>query len=183
MRWRLPARTAEKTCFRTQITWLPPRVLVSQGTDHDQTWGAYDLLNVESSLPILSAVGDLCLEVSLGTWVSRLGRGGLTQFCTSINFCDTEHEVKLGSEDSNLSGAYPLQVWWWPVSCEARNHGSGEVRKARFFLQLCRQRAEVTHHYRRHSSRVSVRWREILFRFPFSGTIIVGLTTEFVSLG
>ena len=49
------------------------------------------------------------------------------------------------------------------------------VRKARFFW--CRQRTEMTHHYRRHCSRVSVRWRENLFCFLISGSIIVGLRT------
>ena len=44
--------------------------------------------------------------------------------------------LKLGTEDSQLSGAYALQVWCRPVSCEARNHGSGEVlcAKSTFFL-------------------------------------------------
>ena len=51
------------------------------------------------------------------------------------------------------------------------------VRKARFFL--CWQRTEMTHHYRRHCTRVSVRWKEILFCFLFSGTIIVGLNSLF----
>ena len=35
--------------------------------------------------------------------------------------------LKLGSEDSQLRGPYALHVWWRSVSCEARNHGSGEV--------------------------------------------------------
>ena len=50
----------------------------------------------------------------------------------------------------------------------------GYVRKTRVFL--CRQRTEMTHHYRRHCSRVSVRWREILFCFLSSDPIIVGLS-------
>ena len=48
------------------------------------------------------------------------------------------------------------------------------VRKTRFVL--CRQGTQMVHHYRRHCSRVSVPWREKLFRFLFSGTIIVCLT-------
>ena len=51
------------------------------------------------------------------------------------------------------------------------------VRKARFFL--CRQRTEMAHYYLRHCSRVSVRSRENLFCFLFSGTIIVGLRSKF----
>ena len=95
---------------------------------------------------------------------SRLGRGGLTQFC--ITFCDTCSEqvisdqkkssrngsgshvpgktsrhrphtaLKLGSGVSQLNGAYALEVWCLPVSCEARTRGSGEVlcAKSAFFL-------------------------------------------------
>ena len=39
---------------------------------------------------------------------------------------------------SQHSGAYALQVWWRSVSCEARNHSSGEVlcAKSTFFLVL-----------------------------------------------
>ena len=39
----------------------------------------------------------------------------------------TTYGLKLGSEDSQLRGAYALQVWWRPVSCEARTRGSSEV--------------------------------------------------------
>ena len=98
-------------------------------------WTAY-ALKIESSLPSLSfrAVGGLCLEISLGMW----GPGPVSV----STFCDTEQVVisdqkkyisrngsgshvpretstprpptalKLGSDDSQLSGAYALQVWW-----------------------------------------------------------------------
>ena len=44
--------------------------------------------------------------------------------------------LKHGSEDSQYSGAYALQVWWRPVSCEAKIRGRGEVlcAKSTFFL-------------------------------------------------
>ena len=88
----------------------------------------------------------------------------MTQFY--INFCDTEQKaisdqkkssingsgshipgntsrhipptaLKLGSEDSQLSGAYALQDWWRPVSCEARTRGSGEVLCAKKHVFSC----------------------------------------------
>ena len=58
----------KKNLLFTHSIWLPPPVHASQGIDHDQTWMAYALLRVESSLPSLRAVGGLCLEVSLGAW-------------------------------------------------------------------------------------------------------------------
>ena len=100
---------------------------------------------------------------------SRLGRGGLTQFC--INFCDTEQEVISDKKKSSRNGSgshVPIktrytdylrpsnraartlslvvhmlsQVWSRSVSCEARNHGSGEVRRAKstlFVLQAVKR--------------------------------------------
>ena len=83
--------------------------------------------------------------------------------------------LRLGSEDSQLSGAYALQVWW--RSCLVRRGITAAVkcyvRKSRFFFN--KQPTEMIHHYRRHCSRVSVRWRENLFCFLISGTIIVRL--------
>ena len=49
----------------------------------------------------------------------------------------TTYVFKLRSEDSQLGEAYDaFQVWWRPVSCEARTRGSGEVlcAKSMFFL-------------------------------------------------
>ena len=65
------------------------RVLASQGTDHDQIWGVYAPLSVESSLPCLRAVGDL-------DYVSRyrLGRRGLTQFCINFLRCDRNKVIQ-----------------------------------------------------------------------------------------
>ena len=95
---------------------------------------------------------------------SRVGRGGLTQFC--INFLryrtgghfrpekkssrngsgshvlgkTSRHRpptaLKLGSKDSQRSGAYAPQVGWRFVSYEAKTRGSGEVLCANstFFL-------------------------------------------------
>ena len=107
--------------------------------------------------------------------------------CTGrANFCDTEQEVirkissrnrsgshvpiktsrhrilaplKLASDGCQLSGDYAFQVRWRSVCCEARNHGRCDVvcAKRTFFFFQCRQRTEMTHQYRRHCSRVSVR--------------------------
>ena len=40
--------------------------------------------------------------------------------------------------------AYALHVWWWVVSCEARNRGSGEVLRAKstFFAMLAVEQNE-----------------------------------------
>ena len=54
-----PARTAKKDVLFARNTRLPPLVLASRGTDHDQTWRAHAPLNVELSLPSLRAVGGL----------------------------------------------------------------------------------------------------------------------------
>ena len=111
-----------------------PRILASQGADHDQTWRVCGPLSVESSPPSLRAVDGLCLKVSLGTWEPDPVLDQL--------FANTEQEVfplgkkipgsaemgqaptsqarprdrpprttpKLGSKDSQRSGAYTLQV-------------------------------------------------------------------------
>ena len=44
-------------------------------------------------------------------------------------------DIKLGSEDSQLSGAYPLYVRWRPVPCKARARGGSDVlcAKSTFF--------------------------------------------------
>ena len=58
---------------------------------------------------------------------SRNGPGSHVPSKTSGHGPSTRTALKLGSEDSQLSGAYDLQVWWRPVSCEGRTRGSGEV--------------------------------------------------------
>ena len=128
-----------------------------------------------------------------------MGRGGLTQFCINFLRYRTGHfrsekiyiqkwvrlprprqprhrrptALKLGSEDSQLGGAYALQVWWRPVSREARNRGSGEVlcAKSTFFpLMLNRTReARALCGFQRHKG--------ITCFVLFSGTTIVGLAT------
>ena len=136
---------------------------------------------------------------------SRLGRGGLTQFC--IIFCDTEQEVisdrkkisRTGSElgqaptsqarprdtdhprPSNL-GARTLSLVEHKISkfcrdpCPVRRGLVAAVKcHVRKESFLCSQRSETTHHHRRHGRRVSVRRREILFCFLFSDPITVGL--------
>ena len=49
---------------------------------------------------------------------------------------DADHLRPSNWAARTLGGAYALQVWWRSVSCEARNHGSGEVlcAKSTFFL-------------------------------------------------
>ena len=87
--------------------------------------------------------------------------------------------LKLGSEDSQLSGAYVLQDGWGPVSCEVRTRRSGEVlcAKSTFFLMYAVNIYDPSLSTAR--SRVSVRWSEQLFCFLFSGAIIVGLNRAF----
>ena len=67
--------------------------------------------------------------------------------------------LKLGSEDSKVSGTYTLKFCRDPcVACESRTRGGGEVlcAKSTFFLVHIRQRTEMTHHCR-HCSRLHVR--------------------------
>ena len=87
--------------------------------------------------------------------------------------------LKHDGEDSQNSGAYTLQVLSSSVPCEARTRGGGEALRAKNTFFLCRQRTEMTHHYRRHCSRASVRWRDTLFCFLFSDPTIVGLKKSF----
>ena len=127
----------------------------------------------------LRAAGGLRLEVSLGTW-------GPDPVLYQL-FCDTEQEVisdrkkndtEMGQaptsqarprdtdrlRPSNLT-ARTLSLVEHTISmfcCDPCPVGQGlvaavkcYVRKARIFLR--RQRREMTHHYRRHCSRVSVR--------------------------
>ena len=133
---------------------------------------------------------------------SRLGRGGLTQFFTYHFFAIQNKRsflirkkqpemgqapasqsrprdrpptaLNLGSEDSQLSGAYALQVWWRSASFEARNHGSG-----RFFLcrQLNRNDPSLPTALLAGFSTMKGNTR-ILFRFLISGTIKVGLRNK-----
>ena len=131
---------------------------------------------------------------------SRLERGGLTQFfCINRaggNFRSEKHDPEMGQAPTSQarprdtghlrpsnSAARTLSLVEHALStfggdpCPVRR-GLGTavkfyVRKTRFFL--CRQRTEMTHHYRRHCSRVSVRRSEILFCFVFSDPIMVGL--------
>ena len=113
---------SEKNVPFAHSTWLPPRVLASQGTDHDHIWRVCAPLSVEPSLPSLSAAGGLCLEVSLGTSgpdpafnflryrtgghfrseekSSRNGSGSHVSSDTSRHSPPTA--LKLGSEDSQL---------------------------------------------------------------------------------
>ena len=58
--------------------------------------------------------------------------------------------LKLSSEDSQRIGSYALQVWWWPVSCEKRNRGSGEA--------LCANLVWVSTFYFRNS----VTWLQVI---------------------
>ena len=89
-----------------------------------------------SSLPRLRDVIGLCLDVWLGAWgpdpvlyqlfaiqkrsfpirkkTSRNGSGSHVPSKTPRYRLPTA--FKLGSEDSQISGAYALQVWWRPVS-------------------------------------------------------------------
>ena len=134
---------------------------------------------------------------------SRLRRGCLTQFCitfsryrTGSHFRSEKNPPEMGQattsqarprdsdplRPSNVAaktfslveytlskfGGDPFPVRGGPMAAV-----KCYVRKSRFFL--CRQRTEMTHHYRRHCSRVSVRRREYLFCVLFPGTIIVGL--------
>ena len=96
----------------------------------------YALLSVEPSMPSLRAVGCPRLEVSLGTWrprpvvlifcdteqevisdqkrtVQKWFRGPRPKrdLDTSTHRPPTSKALKLGSEDTQLSGAYALQVW------------------------------------------------------------------------
>ena len=134
-----------------------PRFLASQDTGHHQTCRAYAPLNGESSLPSLMAIGGLCIDVSLGTSgpdpvlyqlfatlnrsfpirkkSSRNGSGCHVLGKTSRSRPPTT--LKLGREDPQLSRAYALEVWWRSVSCEARNHGSGEVLCAKKHVFSC----------------------------------------------
>ena len=143
-----------------------PEVLASQDTGRHQTWRAYAPRSGESSLPSLTAVGGLCLEISLVTWGAdpvlyqlfaiqnrrsfpirkkkcRNWSGSHVPGKTSRRRPPTA--LKLGSEDSQLSGACADQVWWRPVSCEARTCGSGEVlcAKSTFFPVLLNRTREA----------------------------------------
>ena len=61
--WRfLYAAFAKKKVLFAHSTSLPPRVVGSQRTNHDKTWGVYAPLRGESSLPSLGGVGSLCLK-------------------------------------------------------------------------------------------------------------------------
>ena len=64
----LIAAYTRKYMFFVHITSPPPRALASQATEYGKTWKEYAPLALESSLPRFRVVGNLCLEVSLGTW-------------------------------------------------------------------------------------------------------------------
>ena len=98
----------------------------------------------------------MCLEVSVGTWEPDpfldhfflIGNDVflyLKKLAQNVSGPHVPSEtsrhrpptaLKLGSDDSQLRGAYALEVWWRLVSCEARTCGSGEVLCAKntFFL-------------------------------------------------
>ena len=141
----------------------------------------------------MRAVGGLCLDISLVTWgpepvlyqlfaiqnrrsfairkkSSRNGSGSHVPGKTSRHGPPTA--LKLGSEDPQLRGAYALQVWWRPVSFEARTCGSGEV--------LCEKSTFISACVEQNERRQSLVWvstpqRDNLVCFLFSRTIIVGL--------
>ena len=65
--------------------------------------------------------------------ISRNGSGSHVPIKNSRHRPPTA--LKLVNEDSQLSGAYPLQIWWRSASCEARNHGVKVLcAKSTFFL-------------------------------------------------
>ena len=133
------------------------------------------ILSVEPSLPSLRVVGGLCLEVSLGTW-------GLTQFCVNFlryrpggHFRSEKNDPEMGQaptyqarprDTAHLrpSNVATLSLVEHTLSKFCRDPCTVRrglvlavkcyVRKAHFFL--CRHRSGMTHHYRRHCSRVPV---------------------------
>ena len=101
---------------------------------------------------------------------SRNGSGSHVPGKTSRHAPPTA--LTTSSEESQLSGAYALQVWWRSVSCEARTCGSGEV--------LCEKSTFISACVEQNERRQSLVWvstpqRDNLVCFLFSRTIIVGL--------
>ena len=151
-----PARTARKTCLSHTNTLLMPRVLVSQGTDHDQTWRAYAPLVVGSSLPSLRVVDGLCLKVSLGTWGPDPVMYQLFAIQNRTSFPIRKNDPEMGDaptsqarprdtdqlQPSNLAGRslslveHTLSNFGGDPYPVRRTRGSGEVLRAKitFFL-------------------------------------------------
>ena len=131
-------------------------------------------MNTQSSLPSLKAVGGLCLEVSLRTWC-------LTHFCINVLRCRTQDRfrserntkkwVRLPGLKRDLKtdhlrppylAARTLSLVEHTLStfggdpCPVRRRLVAVVmcyvRKKRSFFS--RQRSQMTHHDRRHCSRV-----------------------------
>ena len=135
-------------------------------------------MNTQPSLPSLKAVGGLCLEVSLRTWC-------LTHFCINVLRCRTQDRFRserniqkwvrlpdLKRDPQDTDDLRPLHLAARTLSlvehtlstfggdpCPVRRGFVAAVkcyvRKACSFLR--RQRAQMTHHYRRHCSPVLVR--------------------------
>ena len=95
---RLPRQRKKKNVLFAHSTWLPPRVLDSHGTDHDQTWKVYAPLGVQSSLLLLRVVGCLCLEVSLRTW-------GADLFLYQLFAIQNRRSFPIGKNDTEMGQA------------------------------------------------------------------------------
>ena len=131
-----------------------PRVIASQGTDHDKTWRAYAPLSWESLLPTLRAVGRLYLVVLLETWepdpfldIFSDGKWPLVLYHKKlIQNSVRPPRYKRGPEtpttyvwpskrgiegSTSVSEAYTLQVLSWSVPSEARTRGSSQVQCAK----------------------------------------------------
>ena len=135
-------------------------------------------MNTQPSLPSLKAVGGLCLEVSLRIW-------GLTHFCINVfamqntrPFSIRKIHAEMGQaprsqarpqDTDDLRPSYLAARTLSLVEHTLSTFGGDPcpmrqglvasvkcyVRKARSFVR--RQRSQITHHYRRHCSRVLVR--------------------------
>ena len=140
------ARTAKKTCFshtaldcRHESSLHRTRIMTKLGGC------TYASVSGESSLPCLEAVSGLCLEVSLGTWgpdpilyqlKNDLEMGQAPTSQARPHNPDHLRPSNLAATTLRLVDHILSKFWWLPVSCEARNRGSGEVlcAKSAFFL-------------------------------------------------
>ena len=136
MAFFLFAAYTRKNVFFANSTSPLPGVLASQDTGHHLTWRACAPLRWE--LRVLAAMFEgsrwsvsrgLAWNVGawpVSTWFFFLV--GIDLFCVAKSWYRTGSAphapsetsghrppitLKLGSEDSQLSGAYALQVWWW----------------------------------------------------------------------
>ena len=166
-------------------TWLLPRVLASQRTDYDQAWRSMLHWARNPRCHASRATGGLSggLAWDVGAWPNSV-----STFCdnrTGDHFRSEKNDAKLGqtaasqarpqdtdhlARPSNLAArtlslVEPARSKFCRDPCPVRRRfvaaAKCSVRKSRFFL--FKQRREITHHYRRQCSRVSARWKQILF--------------------